>query len=159
MDMSSLFADVIVPIVAILGLFLSIYNVYRHWREYRPNISLEFSYQDTAFEPAVGEIPFQCYVLLVKNLGNVNIILDAAGVKWGDKKYIRKYYGSTITDVYHDFPFKLTPGSTLEIEFGVGEIQGAASSWGLSGAVKIIGFVRDGEKKIYTSPALAVNVK
>ena len=91
MDSAAIFTDYIVPIAAVIGLGLSIYNTYRNWKEFRRNISLGFSYIDKYFEPSLpGEISLNCYVLLVKNLGKINIIIDVAGFKWKNGKVLLK---------------------------------------------------------------------
>ena len=159
MDLTVIITEYLVPIVALVTLTLSIYNTYRHWKEYRPNISLSFSYEDTIFDPSVGDIPFNCYVIRAKNLGNVNIIIDFAGFKWENKEYERQYYGSTLTEAYLDFPYKLTPGSTIEIEFPINEIRSEISKSGLSGLTKITGFIKDGNGKYYLSPPIEIDRK
>jgi|GEM_PF-3626535 hypothetical protein len=159
MDITALATDYIIPVVAVTGLALSLYNTYRHWKEYRPNTSLEFSYQESVFDPRIGDIPLQCYILLVKNLGNVNIIIDFVGVRWKNKEYKRDFFGSTLTEEYQDFPYKLSPGSTLSVEFPRKEIEKNISKTGLSGSVKITGFVSDGSGKRYSSLPIVIDIK
>jgi hypothetical protein len=159
MDTTLIFTDIIVPIVAVFGFVLSVYNTFRHWKENRPNIFLEFSYQDTDFDPVYGDFPLQCYILLVKNLGNVNLIIDFAGFKWGNQEYKRESYGNTLTEQYRNFPHKLTPGSTLSIEFPQNEIKEEILKTQLKGAVKVTGFIKGGDGKYYKSPPLMIDLK
>jgi hypothetical protein len=159
MDIIAIATNYIIPLVAIAGLGLSIYNTYCHWREYRPNVSLEFSYQDSTFEPACGEMPYHCYVLVVKNLGNVNVIIDFAGFKWRKREYKEEYYGHSITDEYRSFPYKLVPGSTLSIEFLRKTVKRELLKMGASGTVRISGFIKAGSGKYYSSPTVAIDIK
>jgi len=156
MDLTTIITVYFVPIAAVIGLILSIYNTYRQWKEFRRNIALEFYYVEKDFEPSIGVIPLDCYILLVKNLGNVNIIIDIGGFKWKNEKCERHYYGSTYFEDYHNFPHKLEPGSTLSIEFPKREVQNEISKCGLSDYIEVQGFIKDGDGKYYTSPPLEI---
>jgi hypothetical protein len=156
MDLTTIITVYFVPIAAVIGLILSIYNTYRQWKEFRRNITLEFYYIEKDFEPSIGEIPLNCYILLVKNLGNVNIIIDIAGLKWENMKYERHYYGSSFFENYHNFPYKLEPGSTLSIEFPRREVQNEISKCSLSDYIELQGFIKDGDGKYYSSLSLEI---
>ena len=149
----------IVSIVVVIGLILSIIKTYFYWMENRRNVSLEFSYVDKFFEPSLGEIPFYCYVLHVKNLGKVSIIIDFAGFRWKNGEYIQQFFGSTFTENYFDFPYELKKAKTLDIEFPKRLIQNEISKCSVSDYIEIQGFIKDGDGKYYTSPPLEIPVE
>lgn len=160
MDLSSIFTVYFVPIAAVIGLFLSIYNTYRQWKEFRRNASLDFYYLDEYYEPSLpGIIPFDGYMLNIKNLGNVNIIIDNVGCKWANQEYVREYYGNLLTEDYHNFPFKLEPGSTITIEFSRKEIQNKIIESACRGQILVSGFMKDGDGKYYTSSPVEINTE
>jgi len=160
MDQSGIFTGYVVPIVAILGLSLSIYNTYIQLKRNRPNISLDISYWETMLDPNYDEIKhYDCYVVNAKNLGNVDVIVASVGFKWDNKIFERDY--SSITDQithceYEQLPFQLKPGSRLFIEFFKREILKEISKSGISGLIEVTFYIKDGNGKLYTSAPIKI---
>jgi hypothetical protein len=155
MDLITIFTGLVVPIVAILAFGLSVYNTYNQWKRNRPNISLNLFDSTNDF----GGFPDNCYILSVKNLGNVNVIIDIVGFKWDDGIYERSYYRIKGTDNYQFLPYKIEPGSTLFVEFYKSEIKDEILKRGISGLIKASGFIKDGNKKYFISSPIEVDVK
>lgn len=161
MDMPSLFADIIVPIVAILAFLLSLYNAYTQWRRDRPNIYLEISYQKDAFDPMWdGIVPYDGYVIHAKNHGHSDLIIAKVGFKWQDKIFERDY--SSITDKgeytqYEGLPFLLAPGKKLFVEIFRKEMNNEILKSGISGIVKVTCFIKEGNGRFYTTTPIEID--
>ncbi len=159
MDITTIFSSIVVPLAAIGGLILSVFNRYYQWKESKPNISLEFFDAGYFNDPTLEEHPpYTGYVLVIKNLGKVDLIIDSTGFKWKNGKFERKFYGVDLIEKYQEFPYKFVPGSTFFIEFPLYEIRKEIFKNETIGSIKISGFIKDGYGKYYTSLPFEVNV-
>jgi hypothetical protein len=163
---STIFSTTVVPIIAIVGLGISLYNTYRHWKETKPNISLELVYSDYFHNPPFEYSPYTGYVLIVKNLGKVDLIIDSTGFIWKKSKFSlnkeifeRNSYGVIDLEEYERFPYKLIPGSTFYLEFTLSEIIEEIEKTGLHLPITIRAFIKDGYRKYYSSSPFEINLE
>jgi len=157
MDLVEIGRDYIVPIVVVAGFSLA----FHQWWRSRPRISIEFTYTDVYEFPEDPRANFRVdsYEIVVKNLGKESITIDAAGFNWKKREYITKYYHDLISDDSESFPVKLDSGSTKSIAFSRREISQEILNSGLSGTIKVKGFIKDGYGKYYKSSPVEIIVE
>ena len=178
MNLADLLGNNIFQLIAVAGLALSIYNTYSQWSKSRPKLTVEFCYIDWDNFPELGgAVTVNSYHLLVKNLGQVSVIIAAAGIKWRKGKWETQYYHHILgsnpvaltewqTKYYHDilggdsiaFPYKLDPGSTFSMGIGKGEVEPDILKH--EGPVKVVvrGFIKDGYGRYYVSDPFEVDL-
>jgi hypothetical protein len=164
MDLVTLFTGVIVPIVAILAFGLSVYNAYIQWKQDRPNIALDISYEKYTFDdPTCDEIiPYDCYAINAKNHGHADLIVATVGFKWNNMIFERDY--SSIINKggysqYKGLPFRLTPGEKLFVEIFRREIITEILKSGIKGTIKVTCFIKDGNGIFYPATPIEIDTE
>jgi hypothetical protein len=162
MDLITFFTGIVVPTVAVLAFVISLYNAYNQWKRDRPNISLDCSYSDTTFYSTLGDVKDPKYTLSATNLGNGNVIISDVGFKWKKilfyKIYKRDYYRINFDGECKELPFKIEPSKKMFAEFYPKEIDREILESKVSGSVKVIFFIKDGNGKIYKAAPIEIDI-
>jgi hypothetical protein len=122
------------------------------YRENRPKIRV---WLETAVR-LYGKIARESLILRAANIGNRDVILSGYSLSGPKAKDVTRLWDRG--DTPYKLPFKLSPGRTWETWDDIGAITRRLKRQGLSGRVKVWGWVGDQTGKTYKSKPIELDV-